>query len=95
MNRPAKTIAFDWHGESWTLRPTYEQEPHSGEYLLKPGTAETWTPMNLRCLFLHLGITSPDREPTLGTLASFFELTAKVTPEPLHTILHHANELRP
>ena len=96
MSNQETTIAeFDWHGESWSIRPTYEETPECGEYLLKPATRESWTPMNRACLFRHAGIADPEHEPPLETLAIFFELTAQVTPESLHTVLCRANELRP
>jgi len=94
QEKQPQLVEFDWHGESWSIRPTYEQQPYSGEYLIQKHNAPTSIPMNLNCLTLHLGIHKPEPEIPLETVSLFFHLTSKITPEPLPYILQTANELR-
>lgn len=89
-----QTEEFDWHGESWSVRATYEDDPHCGEYLIQKYKQPTSIPMNLECLTLHLGIHNPTEPIPLRTISLFFYLTSKISPTPLHTILQNANELR-
>lgn len=85
---------FDWHGESWSIRPVYENQPNAGEYFIQKYNSKSPIPMNLACLTLYLGIHKPSAAIPLETLALFFELTAKMSADPLQEILENANQLR-
>lgn len=91
---PTDPIHFDYHGRSWSIRPAEPLAPHTGEYLIQSHDNLSSIPMNLHCLMLHLGILTPAQPIHLTTLATFLELTAKVDPTPLTSLLHAANSLR-
>jgi len=87
-------IDFDWQGHSWSFRPAEVTQPHSGEYLVQKYPSHAPIPMNFPRLCHYLGITPPNEPVPLRTIATFLELTAKISPLPLSTILYEANLLR-
>jgi hypothetical protein len=87
-------VEFDWHSLSWNIRPSETLRPHNGEYLIQSHGSFTSIPMNLPCLCLHLGCAEPKQPFPIRTIATFLELTAKVTHLTLPHLLHEANSLR-